>query len=373
MRHSSPRLKNDLRTRRRLLDLTQEELAARVGVTRQALSIIEQGRSSPSTTVALRLARALRCQVEDLFSIDDAFEPIPVTLTSSPPAPEATAILGRVDSNWVAHPLRLEDQILRSLQGDGALTPAGTAQKGWFATPFTNPDELANNVLIAGCAPALAALEHHTSRHAHGRARWLPCPSLRALDLLARHQVHIAGLHVRDSTGSDFNTELVRKTFSPGTVEMLTLATWRAGLIVAPGNPLGIGGIEDLFRPDLRFATREEGSGALITLHQCLRDAGLDPGALSPAACMSSHIEVALATRYGVVDVGIAVETVALGLGLEFLPLSEERFDLVFPANAIDDGSLSPLLDTLTSGPFRNYLAASPGYDVTLTGSTVEL
>ena len=64
-------IRNNLR-RQRLLqgELTQQELADKVGVTRQTIFSIEKGRYNPSVGLALRLARALGLQVEDLFEIE---------------------------------------------------------------------------------------------------------------------------------------------------------------------------------------------------------------------------------------------------------------------------------------------------------------
>lgn len=374
-------LQNDIRRRRRQQNLTQQELAKRIGITRQALSAVERGRSSPSTTMTLHLARELGCQVEELFWIDgivDEASALTASLAAgNDEAPEESPVMvGRVDSRWIAHPISPRNQAFSASSPDGCIssTAAERAAPDSVELELFGPTkELVGNVVVAGCAPALRELEVQTARHDRGRARWLPCPSLRAAELLARGEVHMAGLHVVDSSGEDYNRELVRQTLEASTMEMVTLLHWRAGLIVGPGNPLGIKGLQDLLGKDLRFVGREPDSGAHISLVRWLRQARKEPDELRVHTRASSHYEVALAIDYGAADVGVGLESVARALGLGFLPLTEERFDLVFPEMLRREGVVTPILETLNSGTFRRSIAAICGHDASHTGSKVAL
>ncbi len=371
-------LHNDIRHRRQALDLTQEQLAGRVGITRQGLSAIERGLTSPSTTVALQLARELGCAVEDLFWLD---RELPTTLTahlSSPPedSSKTSVMVARVGHRWVAHPLSRADQAVSALSPDGQVVgaPGSTgAPKDINVELFHPSGELTANLLIAGCAPALRELEHQTARHDRGRARWLPTPSLRAIELLASGEVHVAGIHVADPDGDDFNRELVRAHLDASRMEMVTLLHWRTGLFLAPGNPHTVGGIEDLARDDLRLVDRPPDSGAHLALRRWLTTAGINTDKIHPVTVARSHHEVALSILYGQTDVGVGPESVARALGLTFLPLDEERFDLVFPRPLREEGALTPILDTLNAGSFRRSVSASSGYDTTHTGTSVAL
>lgn len=64
-------LRNRLKEERTRLGLTQAELAERVAVSRKTINTVENGVFVPSTTLALKLARALGCRVEDIFQLDD--------------------------------------------------------------------------------------------------------------------------------------------------------------------------------------------------------------------------------------------------------------------------------------------------------------
>ena len=166
---------------------------------------------------------------------------------------------------------------------------------------------------------------------------------------------------------------MVRERFRGRRMLILNLTRWREGFVVAPGNPLGIKEGEDLLAPDLRFAGREEGAGA----HRLVRDLLTGVGAgghrlVGPQA--SGHAEVASLVRCGAADVGVAIEGVALAAGLDFVPLMEERFDLVVSASAAEAAPVSKLLSVLDHTTFRTDMDLLPGYDSELSGhvTTVE-
>jgi molybdate-binding protein len=134
---------------------------------------------------------------------------------------------------------------------------------------------------------------------------------------------------------------------------------------------MAIRSVSDLLRDGLRIVTREPESGAQRLLDRCLRIAGIPsnlPGATSLRA--NGHLDVARLIWARVADVGIATLDAALALGLAFVPLAVERFDLVFETSLNDDRRLTRLLEELSSGGYRTDLA-SLGYEVGSSGAHV--
>jgi molybdate-binding protein/transcriptional regulator with XRE-family HTH domain len=348
-------IRNDLRRRRELAGEAQHALAARAGISRQALSALEAGRAVPSVAVALRLARALGTRVEDLFALDDE------TLEAEPAGCARTGrvALGRVDGRWVAHFLAPED-VLRAADGlvEGA-GPEGRVR----VRPLAPVDELGRALLLAGCAPPLALLAERSGE----RATWIAEPSEAALDMLARGRVHVAGAHLLDEASGEFNVAAARRIVGPQ-ARVVTLARWEQGLVVAPGNPLGLRTVADLLRPGLRFAGREPGAGAHRLLERLARREGL-PVPAPGGPVVRGHMEVAQAVALGAADAGIAIRAAALAWGQGFVPLAEERFDLVLRGDP--DPRLDRLLDALDGRPFRRELASLGGYGVEETGQQV--
>ena len=201
---------------------------------------------------------------------------------------------------------------------------------------------------------------------------WLPAGSLRALELLADGLVHVAGLHLVDERTGD-STPWLRRHLPGRSLLVVNLTRWRQGLVVPRGNPLGIREVGDLLRPEVRVVRREKGSGAHALLRRTIAALGERRAMPSGGPMASGHAEVAQLVRHGAADVGVAFEGAALSAGLDFVPLSEERFDLVVPRELGADGPTSRVLDLLGERWFRTEAARMPGYDGATPGEVTTL
>lgn len=333
-----------LAERRQAAGLSQRALADAVGISRQALSAVEAGRSVPSTVLSLRLARTLGCTVEDLFAL-----PAPAVPGLSLPALSGRRVaLAQVGAQWVAHPL----PTTAAEPADGIVAPDGSVE------PLRDLSALSGGVLLAGCAPILGVL-------AGAGARWLPSTSGASLRALAAGRVHVAGLHLarRDEPGA--HEQLVQATLPGVAVEIIRLIVWREGIAVAPGNPLGLRSSADLGRPGLRVAQRPEGSGAARVLSAALAEAGI-ASVSGPAA--ATHADAAQALVHGAADAAVLAEPVAEAFGLGFVPLVEERFELVVRAADRGHAGLARLRERLESARFSREVRSMGAYDVTDIG-----
>ncbi len=368
------RLSNSVRRHRRDLGLSQEALGDQVGVSRHAIMGIEARRQVPSTTLALRLADTFGCGVDDLFRLDAAPElevqlPPPRTAaTASPRVPSSRVAVGRVGGRWAAHPLAAHT----TGAADGVLV--GGKERARRARPVRPMRQLERNVLVAGCAPLLANLAHRVGEgSADARATWIPASSHRALDLLAAGMVHIAGMHLSGGESSEANVRAVRRRFPRKRMLVVNLTRWRQGFVVAAQNPLHIREVADLLRPGVRVVAREPGTGADELVARLLAgETGGQPDFSGPVA--EGHLDVARRVHCGAADTGVAIESAALAWGLGFVPLVEERFDLVIPADIAEAPPVSRFLETLDDPGFRAEAACLPGYDTSISGhaSTLE-
>ena len=381
-------LRNAVRRHRRDLSLSQESLGERVGVSRHAIMAIEGGRQVPSTTLALRLASTFGCTVDDIFRLEPVAEldvrlpPPRPAATDPPPTPSSRVAVGRVDGRWAAHPLPAHATAAADairVGGKAGLAPAPPADPTAAAgsarvQPVRPMRQLERNVLVAGCAPLLANLAHRVGEGSgDARATWIPASSHRALDLLAAGMVHIAGLHLSGGRSREANAEAVRRRFPGKRMLVVNLTRWRQGFVVAARNPLGIRGADDLLRPDVRVVAREAGTGADDLVTRLLAgEPGGQPDFSGPVA--DGHLDVARRVHCGAADTGVAIESAALAWGLGFVPLVEERFDLVVSADIADIPPISRFLETLDDPGFRAEAACLPGYDTSISGhaSTLE-
>lgn len=362
-------LRNRVRQHRKAEGLSQHALAEAIGVSRQAIHAIENGAQVPSTSLGLRMARVFGCDVEDLFSL--ASDPgIRARLAPAPPALAAGSrvALGMVGERWVAH--RLPSHGMTA--ADGILTGEADGADA-EVMPLAGLSQLKRNVLVAGCAPLLGAVSHRVGRRFNdARVTWLRAGSGRAMKMLSAGLVHVAGLHLSSGGGENGTAAAARRALPGQTLLVVNLTRWRQGLVVAAGNPMGIGGAEDLAAPGLRIVRREEGSAAQALAARVTEAAGCALPADGPMA--QGHAEVARMIRWGAADVGVAIESAALAEGLDFVPLTEESFDLVVSEKLAKKAPVSRLLDALDDPAFRTEVSHLPGYDGSMSGqvTTVE-
>jgi molybdate-binding protein/DNA-binding XRE family transcriptional regulator len=361
-----PTIVCDLRRVRTDRGLSQAELAARAGVGRQAINSIETGKYTPATEVSLRLAAALDCRIEDIFRLDEA-PPETEIYPAEPITPGERLVLGRVGERVVAHRIagpRFAPDAFAAATGHA--TAAG-------ASLLIPAEQLESTVLLAGCDPSLSILaEFMPRRSREHRVVPLHSPSEAALRELADGAVHVAGSHLPGGSGAGRNVSQARRALADGGGRVVTYASWEQGIVVGKGNPRQIQGIADLARADVRIVNRDPGSGSRRLLDEGLAGAGVTPAEVRGyETVVPTHMAVARSVEAGVADAGVALRAVAHALDLDFVPLTELRFDLVIPAEHLDHPTVRLMLEVLASRVFRSELAALPGYDVSRTGSTL--
>jgi molybdate-binding protein len=230
-----------------------------------------------------------------------------------------------------------------------------------------------HTVVVLGCDPALALLGAHlTRRYPPLRLVWVPRSSLTALRMLRRGEAHAAGTHLWDAESGESNLPYVRRELAGRRLVVVTLSQWQQGLLVAPSNPKGITGPEDLARPEVTLVNRDAGSGSRMLCDLWLRQAGIAPHWVSGYGReVRSHLAVAEAVASGGADVGPGILAMARALALDFIPLQEERYDLVIPMEFVQTAPIQALLDIVTSRHFRDELEALGGYDGARAGTVV--
>ena len=214
---------------------------------------------------------------------------------------------------------------------------------------------------------ALEEIAEHLSRHIIMLS--LPVGSLDGLMNLRQGLCQIAGAHILDETGV-YNTPTVRHIFPDRDVELVTLAYRTQGLILAAGNPKGIRKISDIARENVNFINRNAGSGTRLWFDAELKKQKIDSAQINGYAnAVKTHSEAAVLISQNKADVSIGLQAAAHQHGLDFIPLFEERYDLVLPRE--NEKTLSPLLDYLQTSNFRAGLNALTGYSASHSGEKI--
>ena len=183
---------------------------------------------------------------------------------------------------------------------------------------------------------------------------------------IKRGEAHLAGTHLLDEETGTYNISFIKK-FLPGIPLQLINLTYREqGLLVAKGNPLKIKGFEDLAREELRFINRQRGAGTRLLTDMHLNRLGINPEQVSGYDREEyTHMNVASAVASSNADTGLAIRAAAVALDLDFIPVAEERYDLILPKTFLDDPKVIALLQIIKENQeFHQIVNSLGGYDL---------
>jgi putative molybdopterin biosynthesis protein len=139
---------------------------------------------------------------------------------------------------------------------------------------------------------------------------------------------------------------------------------WREGIVLRPELRPAVTGLEAIARRGLRIVNREPGAEARRLLDAECRRLGLVPDDLPGYDTqVAGHLQVAAAVSGGLAAAGIASEPAARSYGLAFIPLADEHFSLVIPAEHAASREVQALFKVLSSPWLLAQLASLPGYD----------
>lgn len=196
--------------------------------------------------------------------------------------------------------------------------------------------------------------------------------SLGGLVAVGKGIAHFSGSHLLDTKTGDYNSSYVKQYITRMPATIVTLVHRWQGFMVVKGNPKKIQGVGDLVRRDVSFINRQAGSGTRILLDYELEQQGIAPDAISGYQNEEyTHMNVAMAVASGRADVGLGILAAANALNLDFVPVTRERYDLVFPTALVEDHRICLLLDIIRSGRFKDPVRAMGGYEVEETGRVV--
>jgi putative molybdopterin biosynthesis protein len=288
--------------------------------------------------------------------------------------------LGRVAGQVVATPLPRGAGMLTSLvRADGLLlVPAGLeghhAGEDVQVELLRDLDEVTRTVVAIGSHDLVLDLAASALRERDPRLTLVSSNvgSLGGLVAVRDGLCHLAGSHLLDPATGEYTLPYLDRVLGPGAGAVIRLVHRQQGLLVAPGNPLGLTGVADLIRPGLRYVNRQRGAGTRVLLDHELTRCGVDPVDVEGYGREeSTHLAVAAAVAAGRADTGLGIQAAARAFGLDFVPVAEEPYDLVTTDDTLADGVLDPLLDLIADPAFAASVEALGGYSTAETGRRV--
>ncbi len=289
--------------------------------------------------------------------------------------------IGSVSGKYIATPLARGAGLMMSLvRADGILQiPAGSegveAGSRIMVRLFRDKKELLNTIVFIGSHDNTIDLLHNFLK------RHYPSLSLSSANVgsmggliaLRRRECHIAGTHLLDEETGEYNIPYVKRLLQGESLVMVNLVYRQQGLIVKKGNPKVIKGFEDLTRDDVLFVNRQRGSGTRLLLDKHLRELGIDPSQIKGYEVEDfTHMAVASKVATGVADVALGIYSAARALDLDFIPVAEERYDLVILQESLSLPMVEALLNIIKNNQeFKKAVQSLGGYDTRDMGKVI--
>ena len=286
--------------------------------------------------------------------------------------------LGRVGGRLLAAPLARGAGVITSLVRADGVTVLPRGSQGAPAGEevpvrlYRAPAELERTIFAIGSHDlTLDLLAQFLALHRR-RLASANVGSQGGLVALRRGEAHLAGSHLLDPESGEYNLPAIRQYLPGVPVKVVALVGRQQGLLVRRGNPLGIRSLEDLARPEVTLVNRQRGAGTRVLLDYHLQQLGIDPAGVKGYAQEEyTHLSLAAAVASGRADAGLGIAAAADALDLEFIPLFDERYDLVIPAETYSSELLAPLFEILSGPDFKRGVSALRGYNVSQMGRLI--
>lgn len=292
--------------------------------------------------------------------------------------------VGKVGEKIVATPLAGGAGVISSLVKADGLLKIPRFSEGHHAGEQVTvdllcpPSKITQTVVAIGSHDMTLDLLADHLRRAHPQAGLSSAHvgSLSGLLALQRGEAHLAGSHLLDEETGEYNVSYIQRLLTPHGVRVVLLGFVHRvqGLIVPAGNPKGVAAIEDLLRPDVVFVNRQRGAGTRVLLDYELKQRQLNPRQIQGYERQEyTHLAVAAAVKSGAADCGLGIMAAARALDLDFIPLINERYDLVIPTEHYESSLLQPLLTLIReqNSAFRQAVTALGGYETGQMGQVL--
>ncbi|HEB70678.1 MAG TPA: molybdopterin biosynthesis protein, partial [Desulfobulbus sp.] len=196
--------------------------------------------------------------------------------------------------------------------------------------------------------------------------------SLGGIMAIKNNRTHMAGSHLLDPKTGTYNTAYLKRYLGDREITLLTLVHRQQGFIIQKGNPKQIETINDLIRNDITYINRQAGSGTRVLLDYELNKKNLDGDEIRGYDHEEyTHMAVAVAVLSGKADAGLGILAAARALELDFIPITEERYDLVIPTEFLELPMITQALAIIGSQEFKDSVEALGGYSTRETGLVV--
>lgn len=185
-------------------------------------------------------------------------------------------------------------------------------------------------------------------------------------------ETHMAPTHLLDLETGEYNMSYLKKYIPDKKIALVKCVNRIQGLMVKKGNPKNITKFEDLKRKDIKYINRQRGSGTRLLLDYNLNKLNIDPKNINGYYREEfTHLAVAAAVEASDADVGLGVYSAAAMMGLDFIPVYNEEYDLAIPEEYLNLEIIKEFIETIKSAEFKAKLDELGGYDYSNAGNVI--
>ncbi|MGL5100646.1 MAG: molybdopterin biosynthesis protein [Fusobacteriaceae bacterium] len=185
-------------------------------------------------------------------------------------------------------------------------------------------------------------------------------------------KTHIAPIHILDEKSGEYNIHILKKYFPEGDVALLKGIKRVQGILLEKGNPLDIRGIRDILRGDIKFVNRQRGSGTRVLLDYLLLQEEIDSKKIQGYQQeRATHLEVGMAIKSGIANMGLGIEETANILDLNFIPLKDEEYDFLVLKDNLEEDKIKDFIEFLKSQYFQEEIEKMSGYKLSDGGKII--
>lgn len=280
----------------------------------------------------------------------------------------------------LAHLLRLNEKKVYQLVREGGIPHVRITGKWlfpkWHVLRWIEERvQREEDILIAGSDDILLGrllALYSREKYPESLTFYSPVGSLKGIQCLSQHKAQACCIHLLDVETGDYNLPFLSRHLSSQQYVLINLWYRSQGLIVKKGNPLGIKGLEDVVKKQARFVNRNKGSGTRLLLEYLLGQRRFQEKRIVGFTDeVDTHLEVALRVFFGEADVGLGIEYVTHLLLLDFIPLQEERFDLVIPKELWSTKVMKEFIGYVDPVKIRRLSRSLPGYNLRDAGKVL--
>jgi putative molybdopterin biosynthesis protein len=288
--------------------------------------------------------------------------------------------IGCIDGEFIANPLtRAAGVTMSMVKADGMLRippgHLGYEQGEEVEIELYRPiEQIQNTVVVTGSHDLSVDVLHTVLREKYPEQFLVSSHvgSMGGILAIQKGEAHMAGVHLFDEVSGIYNIPFIEKYLSGKEAVLINLVYREQGWIVPKGNPKGIESIRDLVRSNITYINRQRGAGTRLLLDYLLKQEqikresiyGYDREAIS-------HLSVAASVAGGTADVGLGIYSAATAMNLDFVPIAEERYDLLLSRSFYESETGQKVLEMITTLAFRQEVESLGGYSCRDTGTVI--